>query len=69
MLWGQVRPGSGARPYVIQRWTGHGWANVGTVKRTGAGGTFRTTVNVRAGTKVRLHSSKVLFSSPAMVVT
>jgi hypothetical protein len=69
VLWGQVRPGSGARMYTIQRWSGGHWLNVGGTKRTGAGGTFRVTVNVPAGTKVRITSPKVAFASPALVVT
>jgi hypothetical protein len=69
VLWGQVRPGSGRRPYVIQRWTGSRWANIGSVKRTGTGGTFRTTVHVRAGTKVRLRATKVPYQSPMLVIS
>jgi len=68
VLWGQVRPGSGRRPYVIQRWTGRRWVDIGSVKRTGAGGTFRTTVTVRRGTKVRLRATGVAFASPLLVV-
>jgi hypothetical protein len=68
VLWGQVRPGSGRRPYLIQRWTGHHWANVGGVKRTGAGGTFRTTISVARGTKVRLRAPQVSFESPLLVI-
>jgi hypothetical protein len=68
VLWGQVRPGSGARTYTIQRWRSGHWVNIGGTKRTGAAGTFRVTVNVPAGTKVRLKSPNVAFASPAMVV-
>jgi hypothetical protein len=68
VLWGQVRPGSGRRPYVIQRWTGHRWVNVGSIKRTGAGGTFRTTVTLRRGTKVRLRATQMSFQSPLLVI-
>jgi Glycosyl hydrolase family 1 len=68
-LWGQVRPGSGARSYTIQRWSGGRWMSIGGTKRTGAAGTFRVTVNVPAGTKVRLTSPKVSFASPALVVS
>jgi hypothetical protein len=68
VLWGQVRPGSGRRPYVIQRWTGSRWVNIGSVKRTGAGGTFRTTISVRRGTKVRLRATRVSFQSPLLVI-
>jgi hypothetical protein len=69
VLWGQVRPGSGARSYVIQRWRSGHWVNIGGTKQTGAGGTFRISVNVSAGTKVRLKSPDVAFASPALAVT
>src|SRR5579862_709640 len=69
VLWGQVRPGSGPRTYTIQRWSSGHWVNVGGSKRTGAAGTFRVTVNVPAGTKVRVTSPTVAFASSAMVVT
>jgi hypothetical protein len=69
VLWGQVQPGSGARPYAIQRLSGGHWVNIGSTKRTGAAGTFRITVNVPAGTKVRIKSPQVAFASPAMLVT
>jgi len=69
VLWGQVRPGSGARPYTIQRWSGGRWVNVGGTKRTGAAGTFKVMVNVPAGTKVRVKSPDVAFASPATVIT
>jgi hypothetical protein len=67
-LWGQVRPGSGRRPYSIQRLRSGRWVNVGGW-RTGVGGTFRVTVNLPRGTRVRLRSSRVPWPSPAMVVT
>jgi hypothetical protein len=69
VVWGQVRPGSGARSYVIQRWSSGHWVNLGGTKRTGAAGTFRISVNAAAGTKLRLKSPEVAFASPAMVVT
>jgi|SRR5579862_20656 len=68
-LWGQVRPGSGARPYAVQRWTGHGWSTVGGVHRTGSGGTFLETIVAPRGTKLRLESSQISFASPTLVVT
>jgi hypothetical protein len=68
-LWGQVRPGQGRRPYVIQRWTGHRWANVGRTKRTGAGGTFTTVVHVGPHAKVRLHTTRVPYPSPPLVIS
>jgi hypothetical protein len=69
VLWGQVRPGTGRRPYAIQRWTGHRWVRAGGVKRTGAGGTFRTVVHVRPHTKVRLQATQVSYPSPPLVIS
>jgi hypothetical protein len=69
VLWGQVRPGSGRRGYVIQRWTGHGWANVGSLKHTGAGGTFLTAVQAPRGTKVRLKTPLLSYASPLMQIS
>jgi hypothetical protein len=69
VLWGQVRPGSGRRTYAIERWTGHGWATVGGVKRTGPGGTFRTSVHVPPGTKVRLFAPQLGYASPQLVLS
>ena len=68
VLWGQVRPGSGRRPYAIQRVRNGRWVNVGGW-RTGVGGTFRVTLNLARGTRVRLRSSLVPWPSPAMAVT
>jgi len=68
VLWGQVRPGSGRRPYAIQRVRHGRWVNVGGW-RTGIGGTFRVTVNLPRGTRVRVRSSRVPWPSPALVVT
>jgi hypothetical protein len=69
VLWGQVRPGHGRRPYAVQRWTGSRWVTVGGVKRTGSGGTFRTAVNLRRGTKVRLRPTQLSFASPLLVIS
>jgi hypothetical protein len=68
VLWGQVRPGAGRRPYVIQRWTGSRWRNVGSVKRTGRGGTFKRTLHLHAGTKVRLRATQLSYESPLLVI-
>jgi len=69
VVWGQVRPGSGRRPYTIQRMLRGRWVNVGGVRRTGVGGTFRITLNVGRGTRLRLRSPRSPWPSPAMVVT
>jgi hypothetical protein len=66
VLWGQVRPGSGRRPYVLQRWTGRHWARVGATMRTGAGGTFQRVVSARAGQRFRLASPVAAYTSPAL---
>jgi hypothetical protein len=66
VLWGQVRPGSGRRPYVVQRWTGRRWVRVGGTRRTGAGGTFQAVVHLRPGTRVRVVSTVAPAASPAL---
>jgi hypothetical protein len=68
VLWGQVRPGKGRRPYVLQRWNGHGWARVGGTMRTSVNGTFQRTVTARAGQKFRIVSPIVDDSSPLLRV-
>ena len=68
VVWGQIRPGSGRRPYVLQRWTGGHWKNVGSVRRTGAGGTLRVSVTAKPGTKVRVRPTLIAFTSPTLVV-
>jgi hypothetical protein len=68
VLWGQVRPGSGRRAYVIQRWNGNRWVSVGGTKRTGAGGTFTTAVSAPRGAKLRLNSPGLAYASPTLVV-
>ena len=44
------------------------WVNVGGWQ-TGVGGTFRLTLNLARGTRVRLRSSRVPWPSPVLVVT
>jgi hypothetical protein len=68
VLWGQVRPGTGPRPYALQRWTGGRWVAVGGTKRTGAGGTFERTVAARPGWAFRVTSPAAGYASPALRV-
>jgi len=68
VLWGQVRPGSGRRAYVVQRWNGRRWVNVGSVKRTGRNGAFQTVATLRKGTKVRLRAPQLSYASPLLVI-
>jgi hypothetical protein len=65
-LWGQVRPGSGARSYVLQKQVGSAWRVVGSTARTGAGGSFTRTVTLPPGTRVRLFAPSVGWASPAL---
>jgi hypothetical protein len=54
-LWGQVRPGSGARRYSVQVRSGSGWRTVATGS-TGRSGAFARTVTAPPGARVRLWS-------------
>jgi hypothetical protein len=65
-LWGQVRPGAGARGYAIQRATANGWTTVGGTKQTGRGGTFLRTLTLPAGTRVRLLAPAIGWASPPL---
>jgi hypothetical protein len=53
-LWGQVRPGSGRRAYVLQRRSGGVWQAVGGSARTRASGVVTRSVSLPRGTRVRL---------------
>jgi hypothetical protein len=68
-LWGQVRLGSGARAFVLERRTDGGWVRVGSAGRTGAGGFFRRTVSAVAGTQLRLRDPATGTVTPTLVVT
>jgi hypothetical protein len=68
LLWGQVRPGSGPRRYVLQRSIGGAWRAVGGTHSTGAGGTFRRTLRLAPGTRVRLWAPDLGWSSPALTI-
>ena len=68
-LWGQVRPGGGRRAYVIQRRSGGRWLAIGAVRRSGDGGTFRVTLQARAGTAVRVYAPALGYASPALVLS
>ena len=57
VLWGQVRPGSGRRTYVLQYYRG-GWRRLGGVARTNARGFFQRAVVLGRGTTVRVWSPR-----------
>lgn len=67
VLWGQVRPGFGDRPYVLQRLSRGRWVALGGAARTGPGGTFLRTVTAAPGTKLRLWSPQLRYASPALL--
>jgi hypothetical protein len=69
VLWGQVRPGSGARPYVLQRYNGGTWVPLGGTERTDASGTLARTATLPRGSRVRIWSSGAGYASPALTVS
>jgi hypothetical protein len=56
VLWGEVRPGSGARHYVLQRSAGGTWRAVGGTRTTTRTGAFMASVALARGTRVRLYA-------------
>jgi hypothetical protein len=69
VLWGQVRPGSGRRPYFLQEFSGGRWQPIGGLMRTGPGGTFMRTLTVGPGTVVRLYAPGVGYASPSLRIS
>jgi hypothetical protein len=67
-LWGQVRPGDGARPYVLERLVGGSWKRVASGARTGARGFFTRTVRATHGDRLRLVDPAGGLTSPTLVV-
>ena len=67
-LWGQVRPGSGRRQYVLQRYAG-GWRSVGGSALTDARGTFQRTVRLARGTRVRIWCPQMGEASPPLTIS
>jgi hypothetical protein len=57
VLWGQVRPHRGARPYRLQQFGGDGWDWVGGTRRTNARGFFLRTVTAGPGARFRIYSA------------
>ena len=69
VLWGQVRPGSGRRPYTLQRWTGRSWVGVGGALRTNAAGTFERALDARPGQRYRVVSPLASYPSVALRIS
>jgi hypothetical protein len=68
VLWGQVRPGSGRRPYMLQRLTGGRWVTIGGTARTGSTGSFERTLVLPPGSRVRLRSPLAGYASPPLTI-
>jgi hypothetical protein len=69
VLWGQVRPDSGRRVYVLQRFVFGHWRVEGSIARTDSRGFLRRTVRAAPGTRFRLVSPSLGLTSPALAVT
>ena len=67
-LWGQVRPGSGRQPYVIQRFDGARWSATSASGSTDANGFFRATLVAQRGTALRLWYPSGRVASPSLIV-
>jgi hypothetical protein len=69
VLWGQVRPGSGARRYVLQRYVGGKWSPLGATARTDASGTLARSATLPRGSRVRIWSVDAGYASPALTIS
>ena len=67
-VWGQVRPGNGARSYVLQRLVGDQWKAVGSGARTTSRGYLTRTLRADKGTRLRLYDPATRRASPPLVV-
>ena len=67
-LWGQVRPGSGRRPYVVQRFSGGAWRALGARGLTDRTGTFERAVTLPPAALVRLWSPGAGFAGAALLL-
>jgi hypothetical protein len=66
-LWGQVRPGEGARPYLLERLVGGTWKRLAAAN-TGARGFFTRKVRAEHGDRLRLTDPATGSTSPTLVV-
>lgn len=55
-LWGQIRPGSGARPFLLQELVAGRWKTLGSTRRTSSAGFFQVDVKAAKGTRFRVES-------------
>jgi len=69
VVWGQVRPRSGAQPYVLQELRGSRWTALGGAARTNAAGILVRTLRAGRGTQLRLYSPRDRAYSHTLAVT
>ena len=69
VLWGQVRPGSGSRAYVLQTFAHGGWRAAAAAAHTDGSGTFQHTVTLPRGAQVRLWSPALGYAGPALTLS
>jgi hypothetical protein len=68
-VWGQIRPGSGARTFQIQRAVGGAWHVVGGTRETGRNGAFTASLLLAPGTRVRIFDGDIGWASPPLTLT
>jgi hypothetical protein len=68
VLWGQVRSGSGRRPYVLQQLVQGRWRSFGGTRATASNGFFEATVIAPKGTRFRFLSPRDRAYSPTVVL-
>jgi hypothetical protein len=67
-LWGQIRPGFGAQPYLLERWTRNRWARVGDYSITSRRGYLTRTVHAGRGARFRLWAPLPGVASPVLTI-
>jgi hypothetical protein len=65
-VWGQVRPGTGAREYRLERYALGGWVPVGSWSLTNGRGSFERRIRVGRGTRLRVAMPGHTAVSPAL---
>ena len=68
LLWGQVRPRSGAQTYRLQQFRAGRWSWVGSTSRTNGQGFFQRAVTAARGAKFRVWSPRDRLFSPVLTV-
>jgi hypothetical protein len=67
-LWGEVRPRSGARAYVLQIKRGRAWRTLAT-GRTASSGAFARAVSAARGAHVRIWAPALGYASPSLTLS